>query len=181
MIEWVEADATHRRHLQQFVCSRAFWRRLKKAIRAKPEDYPEDYDFWSPQVQGLIRSLQPPARHPKHIMLGLDQADRIYAACYFGYQAFARKTVLTCKIYLLGTSLHHRGQGLGCEALGRVQEMIIDEALSHPEVTSIRITAQVHKHNEPCRRLIQREGWTFDKMDIDNEHEWWVQVGEIGP
>lgn len=125
---------------------------------------------WEREAQALIRSRLKPVGGPgRTVLLGWDDAGELGAVVSYVDLTNARYV-----IEVIAASMRHRfcGGGVAREALGTALQYITADADDHGHA-SVVIGADIHRRNEPSRRLFRSEGFaqTFAR---DDDYETWA-------
>lgn len=153
------------------------YRRLKKLHRDKAIKP----DEWTALVQGVIRDLRPPYRHPRTLRLVLgDSCDRIAAVTHYKWDRKLKSETLEARVIVVGVDIGCQRQGLGHAALQEAVAACGYEA-RRTQARRLEISALVHSENSASAAMLRSAGWTEIGPDRDQPVcNTWVLAGERG-
>lgn len=149
MLNWRAAVHDDRSALQGFRCTEDAQGRRKGLSKLAPM-HPRR---WELVVQGAIRNLRPPARHPLYIEIAEDAQRTLVGVC-----CYERTGLGEYFIQSLGIRQESQGQGVGKLMLHRVTEDILGLAGESQQPEAF-LWANVHERNVPSQRMLMSLGW----------------------
>ncbi len=144
---------------------------LKRGLSAGSE-------VWSSRVQGKVRNLQPKLPLPWILTLMWDENRKAVQAVGCYKPVWGSNGIHNVNVYLLATHRDLWGKGHGQATLDRIWHEVGLGMLKQPLTTKVIMKAEVHRQNERCKRLLNRNGWTYLQDDLDGVHEIWAVAAD---
>ncbi|MBB2924105.1 hypothetical protein [Cellulomonas cellasea] len=159
-LRWREAVASDRALLLQWTCTTPGRRRYDAALKART--HPREWEW---KVQSEIRSLEPPLRGARHLLVGEDAEGIAAVALYEDVDPEAGDYYIGA--VAVAARRRRRSEGgstLGPEALELVLQTIAGDARPRGVTTAI-VSVRIDARNGASKRLCSEAGFVY--LDVD--------------